>query len=113
MGDSIESELALAWLELPDTKQIALMEHLVYLENNKDRIHYITLARKGLPIGSGVTESTAKTAVGQRTNGSGRRWGEPGLRGVLPLRAIHHSDRLPRFWDPFSRRYTAVVQEAA
>lgn len=111
--DSIESELALAWLELSDTLQGALLEHLVYLENNKDRMRYITLARKGLPIGSGVTESTAKTVVGQRTNGSGQRWGEPGLRGVLTLRAIHHSDRLPRFWDRFSRRYTAVVQEAA
>lgn len=111
--DSIERELKLACLDLPEPKQTDLMEHLIYLENNKDRMRYVTLAGTCLPIGSGVTESAAKTVIGQRAKNSGQRWGEPGLRGALTLRAIHHSERLPRFWTRFSRSYTAVVQEAA
>ena len=63
----------------------------------------VSLIEAGLPNGSGVTESAAKTVVGQRAKKSGQRWGEPELRGVLTLRSIHHSDRLPRFWDRFSR----------
>ena len=111
--DDIERELTRAYRELPGARQTHLEEHLVYLENNKDRMRYVTLAKACLPVGSGVTESTAKTVVNQRAKNSGQRWGEPGLRGVLTLRAIHHSDRLPRFWDRFSRAYSAVVCQAA
>jgi hypothetical protein len=110
--DSIEHELTLACLHLPEQEQTALMEHLVYLENNKDRMRYVTLAGTCLPIGSGITESSAKTVIGQRAKSSGQRWGEPGLRGALTLRAIHHSERLPRFWSRFSRQYMAVVEAA-
>jgi len=111
--DGIERELAKRCVELSDAKQNAVMEHLVYIENNKDRMRYVTLSTNGLPIGSGVTESAAKTVVGRRAKNSGQRWSEPGLRGVLTLRAIHQSDRLPRFWNHLSRRYTAAVAEAA
>ena len=111
--DSIERELAKRCVELSEVKQTAAMEHLVYIENNKDRMRYVTLSANGLPMGSGVTESAAKTVVGRRAKNSGQRWSEPGLRGVLTLRAIHQSDRLPRFWNHLSRRYTAVVAEAA
>jgi hypothetical protein len=89
-----------------------LWEHLVYLSNNKDRLRYVTLATSGLPIGSGVTESAAKTVVGRRAKNSGQRWSEAGLRGALTLRAIHQSDRLPAFWANMSRRYTALVEAA-
>lgn len=111
--DRIERELSDRCIELPETARNALMEHLVYIANNKDRMRYITLSTSGLPIGSGVTESAAKTVIGRRAKNSGQRWSEPGLRGALTLRAIHQSDRLPRFWKHLSRRYTAVVAEAA
>jgi hypothetical protein len=111
--DSIERELAERCVDLSEAKQNAAMEHLVYIENNKDRMRYVTLSTSGLPIGSGVTESAAKTVVGRRAKNSGQRWSQSGLRGVLTLRAIHQSDRLPRFWNHLSRRYTAVVAEAA
>lgn len=111
--DSIERQLAERCVELNEPEQSAVMEHLVYIANNKDRMRYVTLSTSGLPIGSGVTESAAKTVVGRRAKNSGQRWSEPGLRGVLTLRAIHQSDRLPRFWNHLSRRYTAVVAEAA
>jgi hypothetical protein len=111
--DAIERELTARCVELPDAEQDAVMEHLIYIENNKDRMRYVTLSTSGLPIGSGVTESAAKTVVGRRAKNSGQRWSEPGLRGALTLRAIHQSDRLPRFWNHLSRHYTAAVAEAA
>ena len=96
-----------------DAHDILLCIGLGKDRDDKDRMRYVTLALGSLPIGSGVTEASAKTVIGKRANGSGQRWGTPGLRGVLTLRAIHQSDRLPRFWDRFSRPYTAVIQEAA
>ena len=110
--DCIERYFEGRYLELPTAKQKELWEHLVYLSNNKDRLRYVTLATSGLPIGSGVTESAAKTVVGRRAKSSGQRWSEAGLRGALTLRAIHQSDRLPAFWSHMSRRYTAVVEAA-
>jgi len=110
--DSIERYLESCYSELPAAKQGQLWEHLVYLSNNKNRMRYVTLATNGLPIGSGVTESAAKTVVGRRAKNSGQRWSEPGLRGALTLRAIHQSDRLPPFWSHMSRCYTEVVQAA-
>jgi len=111
--DSIERQLEAHYGELPSAKREQLWEHLVYLANNKDRMRYVTLSASGLPIGSGVTESAAKTVVGRRAKNSGQRWSEPGLRGVLTLRALHQSNRLPRFWSHLSRRYIANVADAA
>lgn len=111
--DDIENYLSASFLELPPSKQEQLWEHLAYVQNNKDRMRYKTLREHGLPVGSGVTESAAKTVIGQRTKNSGQRWREPGLRGVLTLRALHQSQRLPAFWTRFARRYTADVREAA
>jgi len=90
-----------------------LWEHLRYIGNHKKRMRYVSLRNAGLPVGSGVTESTAKTVVGHRAKRSGQHWGEGGLRGVLTLRALHQSHRLPSFWAHLSRRYTAEVVAAA
>jgi hypothetical protein len=111
--DGIERHLESYYSELPPAKRDQLWEHLVYLANNKDRMRYVTLSASNLPIGSGVTESAAKTVVGRRAKNSGQRWSEPGLRGALTLRALQQSERLPRFWSHLSRRYTASVDEAA
>jgi hypothetical protein len=111
--DDIQRYLTSSYAGLPASKQEQLWEHLAYVQNNNDRMRYKTLRTRGLPVGSGVTESAAKTVIGQRTKNSGQRWREPGLRGVLTLRALHQSKRLPPFWTRFSRRYTADVQAAA
>lgn len=110
--DSIDRYFLDRYRELPTDRQEKLWEHLVFLSNNKDRLRYVTLAVAGLPCGSGVTESGVKTVIGQRAKNSGQRWSVPGLRGVLMLRAIHHSERLPQFWKYYSRRYTATVEAA-
>jgi hypothetical protein len=110
--DSIERDLRGRYAELHVDDQERLWEHLVYLRNNKDRMRYVTLVVRGQPIGSGVTESAAKTVIGQRATKSGQHWSEPGLRGVLCLRAIHLSDRLPTFWAHLARSYKAEVKAA-
>jgi len=111
--DGIQRELENLGAELSQSQTTALAEHLTYISNNKARMRYVTLSTSCLPIGSGVTESAAKTVIGRRAKNSGQRWSESGLRGALTLRAIHQSQRLPRFWNYLSRRYTATVAEAA
>jgi len=98
---------------LTGEQRAKLEDHIIYIGNNKDRMRYVTLRKAGLPVGSGVTESTAKNTIGHRAKGSGQRWREDNLRGVLTLRAIQQSDRLPRFWTHFSRRYVANVEALA
>jgi hypothetical protein len=95
-----------------DRDQETLRAHRVYIENNKDRLRYVAIREAGLPVGSGVTESTAKTVVNQRAKGAGQRWREVGLRGVVTLRALDQSQRLPRFWSHLANGYTANVQAA-
>jgi len=87
--------------------------HIVYLENNAHRMTYHSTRKKGLPVGSGLTEGACKSVVGQRACGSGQRWRPPGIAAALTLRAIHRSERLPGFWSHLSRRYTAEIRRAA
>ena len=86
-----------------------LHPHLTYLENNAALMRYARLRAVGLPVGSGVTEAACKSVIKMRTNGSGQRWRPEGLEAVLTLRAIHMSNRLPRFWANFARRYRKEV----
>ena len=111
--DAIESTLRAWHGKLAPAAAGKLWEHLVYLRNNKDRMRYASLLRKGLPVGSGITEAACKSVVGQRTAGSGQRWHDEGLAAALTLRALHRSERLPRFWEHFARLYTRDVRMAA
>lgn len=115
--DEIEDFLERRYLAqrktLADETLKKLAEHIIFIGNNKDRMRYVTLKKASLPVGSGVTESTAKNTIGHRAKGSGQRWLEDNLRGVLTLRAVHQSERLQRFWVHFSRRYVANVEARA
>ena len=51
--DDVQSYLTASYAKLPTSKQEHLWEHLVYIQNNKDRMRYATLRRLGLPVGSG------------------------------------------------------------
>ncbi len=87
-----------------------LEDTLTYIENNGDRMRYVTIREAGLPVGSGMTEGSCKSLVGARVKRSGQRWHDPGVSAVLTFRALHQSDRLPRFWGHLHRRYTASVE---
>lgn len=112
--DVIEIQLLTAYYSLPPGATASkLWEELVYIRNNKDRMRYATLHRRGLPVGSGVTEGACKSVIARRAKGCGQRWHEDGLGAALTLRAIHRSDRLPRFWKSLSRRYIARIEAVA
>lgn len=107
--DVIDAVLRRRLHKLTEKQRLSLEEHLTYIQNNKDRMRYATLRKAGLPVGSGVTESTAKNVVNMRAKRSGQRWSVEGLRGVLNLRALLKSDGLSRFWEVFSKRYAPPV----
>jgi len=107
--DTIERELHGRLPALSGAARSALGDELTYLDNNKDRMRYAGLTRRGLPVGSGVTESAARTVINQRAKGAGQRWKTTGLRGVLAVRSIVQSERMPTFWTHFSRSYVANV----
>lgn len=108
--DSVLSFLRFRRASFADAEQLKrLDEHITYIKNNKGRMRYKTLRSLGLPIGSGVTESTCKTVVNQRAKGAGQRWSCPGLRGALHLRALNASDRFDAYWAAFARTKVANV----
>lgn len=111
--DTIQEILQRGVRRLHGQDRQLVLAHLTYIENNKDRMRYARLRFAGLPIGSGVTESTAKNVVNMRAKRSGQRWSVPGLRGVLNLRALLKSEHLAQFWTVFSQRYTADVSSLA
>jgi hypothetical protein len=92
-----------------DEQRSKLEAHITYLENNKDRMRYRKMRLRGLPIGSGVTESACKTLVNMRAKGAGQRWHCRELSGVLHLRAITASGRFDAFWAFFARMHAANV----
>jgi hypothetical protein len=66
-----------------------------YFAANADRMDYPTIRDRGLPIGSGAVESSARHVVQQRMKRAGQRWSEQGARALLALRACYASGRLP------------------
>jgi hypothetical protein len=77
--DRVEHYLRSRYWRVAEDQRETLWEHLCYIGNNKARMRYVTLRLAGLPVGSGVTESTCKTVIGHRTKRSGQRWRADGL----------------------------------
>ena len=61
---------------------------LQYLKKYASHMDYASARRRGLPIGSGVTEAACKTIVGYRFKQSGMRWKREHGQHVLDLRVI-------------------------
>jgi hypothetical protein len=57
-----------------------------YLTTNGARMDYPSYRDRGLPLGSGAVESSAKSVVQLRMKRPGMRWSEPGARAILTLR---------------------------
>ncbi len=58
----------------------------MYLETHKEHMVYDKFEAIGLPIGSGMVESTCKWLIQQRFKGVGMRWSEEGFCRLLHLR---------------------------
>jgi hypothetical protein len=71
-----------------------LAQHWGYIDGNRHRMRYASVARRGFPIGSGATEGACKSVITARFKRSGQRWLEPGVDACLTLRTLHLNDRL-------------------
>ena len=79
-------EAALQLSGLPPTAHKTLTNLYNYLDKHIDHIDYARFSQLGLPIGSGMVESTCKWLIQQRFKGVGMRWGEDGFNHLLHLR---------------------------
>ena len=66
-----------------------------YLRSRSHWMRYAEFRRRGLPIGSGVTEGCCKTLFTARVKQSGMRWSHSGLQTMLDLRML----TLSGIWD--------------
>ncbi len=62
-----------------------------YLRRHRRWMAYAGYRRRGLPIGSGVTEAACKTVFTQRFKRSGMRWGHASGQVILDLRVAYLS----------------------
>jgi hypothetical protein len=69
-----------------------------YFQRHRERMDYATARANGLPIGSGVTESTCKLSVCDRMRRTGMRWSEVGGQAILTLRTLRVSDQFDIGW---------------
>jgi hypothetical protein len=79
-------------------REVAL-EHIGYVENNKDRMLYGTYRKLGLFYGSGVVEAGCRTVIGQRLKNSGMFWTKAGALNVAILRCALLDERFDQYWD--------------
>lgn len=77
---------ALATDGLPASARATLTNLYVYLDTHRDHLDYERFQALGLPLGSGLVESTCKWLIQQRFKGVGMRWSEDGFNHLLHLR---------------------------
>jgi hypothetical protein len=68
-----------------------------YYRNNRHRMQYSDYLAKGLPIATGIVESTCKSLINRRMEGSGMLWSVDGAEAMVKLRGIF----LDKLWDDF------------
>ncbi len=88
-------------LRLTDKEEEAYRKAYQYLNNHKTHMDYQTYRRRGLPIGSGITEAACKTVFTQRFKESGMSWGIEGGGVILTLRLATMS----QVWETVYRQY--------
>ncbi len=93
-------------------KTAELSRHIEYVRNNRRRMRYATPARRGFPIGSGVTEGACKSVITTRCKRSGQRWRERGLSACLALRSQHLNERLRPCFAQVQTSYIREVRPA-
>jgi hypothetical protein len=100
VGDVIEDwEAALEDGTLSHSKADELQKKaLGYFRNNRYRMDYDRLLAKGLPIASGVIESTCNSLINIRMEGPGMFWSVDGAEAILKLRGVFLDDLWEEFW---------------
>jgi len=72
-------------------EQAAFWKAYRYVRRHRRWMDYEGYRRRGLPIGSGVTEAGCKTVFTQRFKRSGMRWGHESGQVILDLRVLYLS----------------------
>jgi len=90
----------------PRSKKLA--KELKYFRNNRNRMRYATIAKRNLPIGSGIVEAACKT-LSSRHKRSGMRWRTPGGQALFTLRSLVQSDRFDAGWRLLAGTYRQDV----
>jgi hypothetical protein len=92
-----ELSYLLQYRSTPESAKSVLSQVHDYLHTHFAHLQYRSFKRMGLPIGSGMVESTCKWLIQQRFKGVGMRWSETGFNHLLHLRlawANHRFDTL-------------------
>ncbi len=86
-----------------------------YLRKHAVWMHYAAYRRRGLPIGSGVTEAACKTVFAERLKRSGMTWGHVGGQVIVDLRVLVLSGVWPKAHQAYlrSRPQPTIVQQAS
>jgi hypothetical protein len=71
-----------------------------YLRRHRRYTDYAAYRRRGLPIGSGVTEAACKTVFTERLKRSGMRWHKDSAQVIVDLRVL----QLSGIWDAVVRK---------
>ena len=94
----VQNVLDYLWKRMGDKLKGDAMREYKYFRSNAGRMKYDEYRANGWFIGSGVIESACKTVVGHRFKQSGMIWSLKGAKALLPLRALHKSNRLEEFF---------------
>jgi len=85
--------------DVPEHPRRVLSQSSGYFEKNKGCMKYPEYRRRGLPVGSGVTEAGVKQ-MNKRVKGTEQCWNEDGVEAILSLRGlwISQDGRWRRYW---------------
>ncbi len=77
------------------------LEHKVlgYFKNNRRRMAYDKYLARGLPIASGIIESTCGNLIKDRMEGAGMAWSVDGAEAMVRLRGVFIDELWEEFWD--------------
>jgi hypothetical protein len=81
--------------KMPKGQKAEFWKAYRYLRRHHRLMDYVGYRRRGLPIGSGVTETACKTVFTQRFKRSGMRWNHASGQVILDLRVIY----LSKIWE--------------
>jgi len=77
------------------------LQHKVigYFKNNSHRMAYDQYLARGLPIATGIIESTCGNLVKDRMEGAGMSWSIDGAEAMIRLRGVFIDELWEDFWD--------------
>lgn len=80
-------------------KRKALGRLLRYVQSHEQFMDYPSYREQGLPIGTGMMESSCRQLVGLRLKGPGMHWSESGALAMTALRAQSINENWNPFWE--------------